>query len=298
MPLPTSSTSLRIRFHSTGAGTKFGWPLRLWFAVELFFAVSATLTVGLRPADTANSFAWTIKPEVMAAFIGSFYMALGPVLILALFAKRWEGVRVFVLPGAIFTFTQLVVTAIYWERFAVGTPPFWIWLASYLLPPPVFVGCYLWQERRARTEGTDLSVGASSRFSSGPLPRWLRRGLVLLGMIFTVEAAAGLASPAWFSSWAPWKVGPLNARALGGYYLLLGLLMLSAALENDVDRARLISPFLILLLPVVAVQVRRFPEQVDWTHPRLWIVAALLAAVAVLGVGLFRGSWPRTLGKR
>ncbi len=297
MPLPSSS-SIKLRFHSSGAGTKIGWPLRLWFAVELFFAISATLTVGLRPADTANSFAWTIKPEVMAALIGSFYMALAPVVILALFARRWEGVRVFVLPGAVFTLAQLVVTFLYWERFAVGTAPFWIWFASYLLPPPVFLGCYLWQERRARSEGTDLSVGASSRFSSGPLARGLRRGLLLFGTLFTLEAIAGLVSPAWFSNWAPWKVGPLNARALGGYFLLLGLLMLSAALENDVDRARLISPFLILLLPVVAVQVRRFPEQVDWTHPRLWIATAMLAAVAVLGIGLFRGSWSRTLGRR
>lgn len=278
-------------------GTPIGWPLRVWFGAELFFAITATLSVAVRPADTANSFAWTIKPEVMAALIGSFYVAVAPVVILALFARRWEGVRVFALPGAAFTFAQLVVTLLHWDRFAVSTPAFWIWLASYLLPPPVFLGCYLWQEKRARAVGTDIGAGAASAFRSQPLAPWLRGALAVFGAIFALEALAGLVSPAYFASWAPWKIGPLNGRALGGYFLLLGLLLLSAARENDRDRVRLISPFLVLLLPIAAFQVHRFPEQVDWSHPRLWIATALLAAVAGLGGALFGGSWRRTLGR-
>ncbi len=291
---PAGATSGRPS--SSPPGTPIAWPLRTWFGVEVFFAATATASVALRPADTANSFAWTIRPEVMAALIGSFYAALAPVVILALFARRWEGVRVFVLPGAAFTFTQLVVTFVYWERFAIGTAPFWIWFASYLLPPPVFLGCYLWQQRRARRAGSDLTARPGA-FASSPLVPWVRRGLVALGGLYTLEALAGLAAPQFFSAWAPWKITPLNARALSGYFLLLGLLLLSAARENDRDRARLIAPFLILLLPIAALQVLRYSEQVDWSHPRVWIAAVLLSAVAALGAALFRGSWRRTLGR-
>lgn len=272
-------------------GTPIGWPLRAWFGAELFFAVTASLSVGLRPADTAQSFAWAIKPEVMAALIGAFYIALGPVVILALLAKRWEGVRVFVLPGMVFTLTQLIVTFLHWDRFAVGTVPFDIWFLSYLLPPPVFLGCYLWQQRRAAERGT------AGLASSNPLPRWVRAGLLVFGAIFALEALAGLVYPAYFSASAPWKITPLNARALSGYFLFLGLLMLSAARENDRDRARIVSPFLVLLLPVVILQVQRFGEQVDASHPRVYAALGALALVAVLGAALFRGSWKAALGR-
>ena len=274
-----------------GSGTAIGWPLRAWFGAEVFFAATASLSVGLRPADTAQSFAWPIKPEVMAALIGSFYIALAPVMILALVARRWEGVRVFVLPGMAFTLAQLIVTFLHWDRFAVGTTPFNIWFLSYLLPPPVFLGCYLWQQRQARTAGTAGFGG------SNPLPRWVRIGLLAGGGLFTLEAITGLLYPAYFSNSAPWKITPLNARALAGYFLLLGLLMLSAARENDRDRVRFVSPFFVLLLPVVVFQVMRFREQVDVGHPRVALTLALLALVAALGAMLFRGSWRRALGR-
>jgi hypothetical protein len=270
--------------------TRIAWPLRAWFAAELFFAITATLSVGLRPADTASSFAWTIKPEVMAALIGSFYMALAPVVILALVAKTWESVRVFVLPGAVFTFVQLVVTFLHWDRFAVGTAPFWIWFASYLLPPPIFLACYVWQERRSRAASPENGPGfATTAAGVGQaLGKVTRVGLLGLGALFSVEALIGLFRPAYFAASAPWKITPLNARALSGYLLLLGLFLLSAARENHRGRVRLVAPFLILLLPVVAFQVNRFSEQVDWRHPRIHVTAVLLALVAGLGLDLIR----------
>ncbi len=132
---------------------------------------------------------------------------------------------------------------------------------------------------------------------SSPLARWVRVGLVVLGAIFTLEALIGLVYPAYFSASAPWKITPLNARALSGYFLFLGLLMLSAAGENDRDRARIVSPFFVLLLPLVVLQVSRFGEQVDTSHPRVAVGLAVLAVVAVLGGALFRGSWRATLGR-
>jgi hypothetical protein len=267
-------------------GTRIAWPLRFWFVVELFFALSASSTVALHPAETATRFAWNIQPPVMAALFGAFYVALAPVVVLVLFARRWEQVRVFVVPGALFTFAQLVVTFLHWGRFAHGTLAFQIWFASYLLPPPVFLGCYLWQQRRAGPVSPET-----------PLPQWQRATLHVLGSVFTLAALVGLFHPAGFSKSAPWKITPLNARALGGYLLLVGTMMLSMARENDRDRARLISPFLILLLPVAAFQVNRFSEQVDWSHPAIEVFGALFAAAAAIGVVLFSGSWRRTLGR-
>ena len=78
--------------------------------------------------------------------------------------------------------------------------------------------------------------------------------------------------------------------------LLLGLMLISIARENDRDRVRLIAPFLILALPILAFQINRFPAQVDWSHPTLYVAGALLAAVTAVGVTLMRGSWRKALG--
>ncbi len=261
------------------------WPLRVLFLIELLFAISASISVALHPDLTAENFAWTIKPAVMAALFGAFYVALLPVAILLLFARSWQMVRVFVLPGMFFTFAQLVVTVLHWDRFAVDSAPFIIWLASYLIPPPVFLACYLWQQRQA---GPMVAVS--------PLARWQRIVLLSLGILLAIEAFLGLVYPSWFSMSAPWKVSPLNGRALGGFFLLLGLLLLSMARENDRDRVRIVTPFLILLLPVVVLQVLRFPAEVDWTHPRIYLTGMVLATVMLLGLSLSKGNWRRSLG--
>ena len=59
--------------------------------------------------------------------------------------------------------------------------------------------------------------------------------------------------------------------------------------ENHRDRVRIVAPFPVLLLPLVVLQLSRFAQQVDWSHPRLLISAALLTAVATLGLSLLRG---------
>ena len=267
--------------------TSIGWPLRFWFFVELFFAVSATLTVAVRPAETATSFAWTIQPAVMAAVFGAFYVALAPVVILALAAKRWESVRVFVLPGMLFTLHpagrdlpalgSLRARHLGFQHLVRELPAAAAGLPR-LLPLAAATG-------RPDHAGDALAASDPASRSSPSVA------------LFTLEALIGLVYPAWFSSWAPWKITPLNARALGGYFLLLGTMMLSMARENDRDRVRILSPFLILLLPVAAFQLRRFSDQVDWSHPRVAIGLTLLVAVAALGAQLFRGSWRRALGR-
>lgn len=265
------------------AGSPIGRPLRLWFGVELFFAIAASISIGLNPSLTASNFAWTIRPEVMAAAMGSFYLALAPVGVLVLLARRWEAVRVFVLAGMVFTFVQLVVTVLHWDRFAVGTAPFALWFASYLLPPPVFLGCWLWQRRRAVPR------------DGPPLPAWVRRLLRGAGLLFLLEAVIALAWPASFGAWGPWPITPLNARALGGFFVLAGLMAWLIARENDRDDVRLMSPFLLAMLPVFVLQVMRYASQVDWSHPRLWAWLGGMGAVMVAGGVLARGDWRRSL---
>lgn len=266
------------------AGTSMAWPLRAWLWAEVFFALATALTLGLDPAQQ-RPFAWRVRPDVMAALLGAFYIALVPVVLLAAVARRWENVRVIVLPAACFTAVQLGVTVLHWDRFLHSTLAFQLWFVSYLLPPPIFVACWWWHQRRA---------GRAAE-SDEPLPRPDRLALLLVGALLSIESLVALLWPAWLSASAPWPLTPLNARALAGYLLLTGLLMLSMAHENHRHRARIASPFLVGLLPAVVLQLSRFTDQVDWSHPRIASGAVVLGAVALLGLRLIGGDWRRSL---
>ena len=262
-------------------GTPIGWPLRAWFAAEVFFAVAALLSIGLDPANTEEGWAWPIEPVVMAAVFAAFYVAVAPIMLLALFAKRWEMVRVIVPTAILFTSAELLATFLHWEKFSTGSAPFYLWFASYILPPPIFLAAYLWQQRRAAPRSP----------SDQPLPGILRMLLFVLGGLISVEAVVAFAYPAWFSDDFPWSLTPLTARVLSGFLLAVGALMVSMAVENDRDRVRLASPMLILVLPTVAIQVARYSEQVDLSHFRIYTGVVLLGLVACCGVALARGSW-------
>jgi hypothetical protein len=263
------------------AGTSIGWPLRAWFAAEVFFVVISLLSIGLNPGNTEEGWAWPIEPVVMAAVFGAFYLAVAPIMILALFARRWEMVRVIVPTGILFTSAELLATFLHWDKFSIGTLPFSLWFASYLLPPPIFLATYLWQQRRAAPRSPN----------DQPLPALLRTLLFVVGGLLSVEAAVAFAFPAWFSDDFPWSLTPLTTRALCGFLLALGALMVTMAVENDRDRVRLASPMLILVLPAVALQVARYSEQVDLSHFRIYLGIVLLGLVAGCGVALARGSW-------
>lgn len=267
-------------------GTPIHWTLRAWFGAEVLFAILASTSFGLFPSSTSETTAWNVKPEVMSAVLGAFYLSAGSLSVMPIVARRWEMVRVIVIPLIVFTFIETVVTVLHWDRFNTGTVAFAVWLISYILPPPILLACYLWHEKR--------TTPASSS-GDEPLPPLLRQVLLVAGALLSIEALWTLIHPDWITSSAPWTFTPLSARVFAGFLLGLGTMLLSIARENDHDRVRLASPFLILSLPAAMFQVWRFSDQVNWAHPRLWIFAVILASGGVIGLYLARGDWQRSL---
>lgn len=266
-------------------GLRVARPFRAWLAVEVLFGLSALSTLVRFPDETATRFAWPILPTVMAAVLGGLYVSLAPLLVLAFAAKRWANIRVIVLPAAVFTTAELLATLVHWDKFSVGTLPFNVWLASYVLPPPIYLIGYVWHQRRATPER-----------AAEPLPQRLRTLLLAIGAFLTADSVFAFVYPGWFTKSFPWHLTPLTARVLAGWLLLVGTLLLSIARENDRNRVRLVSPFLILLLPLFAIQALRYRDQVDASSPRLWIALVLFAVLGAIGAYLARGSWRESLG--
>ena len=266
------------------SGLAIAWPLRALLFVEILFGLAAMATIALTPADTARHFAWPIKPAVTAALLGAFYLSSAWVFVLAAIARRWQMIRVMMIPAFLFTFTELVATFLHWDRFSVGSMPFNVWFASYLLPPPILAACYLWHQRRATADSTDA-----------PLARTVRIALIVLGVLLAGEGVVAFIWPTVLISTAPWALSPLTARAICGWLIALGTMMLSVAYENDRNRGRIVAPFLILLLPAAAMQLSRFSGEVNWQHPRIAINAVVLSIICAIGVYLARGDWRRSL---
>lgn len=270
----------------TRPGTLVAWPLRAWLGVEVLFGVGAVLAIGLSPADTQTNFAWPIQPVVMAAVLGGFYISSALLFLLPLLAKRWEMIRVMILPAAIFCTVQLVATFLHWDKFSMGTVPFYVWFASYLLPPPIFVGLYLWHQRRAV---------APSAAADRPLPSLLRWLFVICGGLLTVGAALAFIVPGLLIAIFPWQLTSLTARSLCGWLIAVGTLMLSIALENDRTRIRLGTPMLIVLLPALLLQMARYADEVNWINPALWLSLVFFAFTGLCGLYLAYGSWREAL---
>lgn len=270
----------------TSQGTAIAWPLRAWLAVEVLFGVGAVLAIGLSPADTKTNFAWPIQPVVMAAVLGGFYITSAPLFLLPFFAKRWEMIRAMILPTALFSTVQLAATFLHWDKFSVGTVPFYVWFASYLLPPPIFVAAYIWHQRKASSSLVD---------SDNALPIWLKRLLTIVGGLLALGAALVFLFPSLLIPNFPWQLTPLTARSLSGWLIALGTIMLSISRENNQTRAILATPMLILILPALLLQMLRYADQVDWSNLVLGAGLILFAIVGFCGLYLANGNWREAL---
>jgi hypothetical protein len=258
------------------SGTPIALPLRVWFAVEVFFGVSAVLSIGLDPANTRTNFAWSVQPVVMAAVLGAYYISSALLFLLPLFARRWEMIRVMILP-----------TALHWSRFSIGTVQFTGWFLSYLLPPPIFVGYYFWQERRARR--------LASAMPAEPLAPDVRNALLHWGGVLAILTIFFFIVPQALIAIAPWPMTPLTARAFDSWLLAVAALMLSMAYENHRTRVLVGTPMLILVLPVVTIQIARFADQVQFANVALFVFYGITLIAFALGVYLARGDWRRAL---
>jgi hypothetical protein len=258
--------------------TPISLPLRLWFGVEVLFGVAAIGAVFLRPEETATNFAWKIKPTVMAATFGAFYLSVGLLFVLGVVARRWQQVRVVSIPAAVFTAFMLLTTFLHWDKFTIGIPPFYVWFASYLLPPPIFVVLYLWHQKRSAPVGS----GRTQVLAKPIRGFWFINGLVLvsLALLFYVF-------PALLIAIAPWTFTPLTARTLCGWLIGVGLLEMWMAWEGDWQRVKIGTTMLVILPFALIFQLLRFQTEVGWSNVALWLLLLDFSMASILCIGLW-----------
>ncbi len=171
-------------------------PAMRWMLVVaslLVFLAGAPL---LLVADqTAKYFAWTISPQITAAFLGASYWSSGIFELLSSRERTWGRARLAVPAVLVFTVLTLIVTLVHINRFhfdfpftdadARTTDPItlfgtWMWLAIYA-GVPLAMGIIL--IRQARTPGDDPPAVA-------PLGWWVRAIIITQASLLIVVGTA------------------------------------------------------------------------------------------------------------
>src|SRR5260221_3383374 len=134
-------------------------------------------------------------------------------------AKGWQFVRTSMPAALTATGLLTITTFLHLDKFHFGSPLFitrfvtWVWIAVYIFVPPILAIAWIIQARLP---------GANVR-GQNPLPAWMKGGFALLAL-FALLCGIGLfLAPATMTTFWPWTVPPLAARAVSSWLSAFGV---------------------------------------------------------------------------
>jgi len=244
----------------------------LWFFAALAF--SAGVLLYLLSGNTDDTFSWTIKPPLTAAFLGAAYWAAFVLFAWSARQSLWVRARPFVLPVALIAVLLLVATLIHLDKFHKDSLFGWFWIAAYIAVPPL-LGLALWRQRQA-PPGPEPP--------RRPLAPALRAVLVLEALVLAGVGISLFAVPDTADSLWPWVLTPLTARAIGAFLVGFGAAALQAAWENDIGRLTGSAYAYAVLGLLELVALLRYPDELDGSGARGVVYVAFAALVLLTGV--------------
>ena len=164
------------------------------------------------PEDSGERFAWLIRPNMSAVFIGAGYLGGGLLLLQAALGKPWSRVQHGYPLITVFTTSMMIATILHWDRFDIRHFPFQLWLGLYIVSP--FLIAYVWLKNRNEDPGTpepgDRVVPAAARMS-----------LQVVGVALGTFSVLGWFFPQTLADLWPWTLSPLTARVFAGWFALM-----------------------------------------------------------------------------
>ncbi|TMK49352.1 MAG: hypothetical protein E6G55_00485, partial [Actinobacteria bacterium] len=182
---------------------------------------------------TDRYFSWTIQPGLTAAFLGAGYTASFFFEFLSARRRAWADARHSVPTVLVFTVLTEIATLLHMDKFHFGETfvwagaAAWVWIGIYTLVPLTMIGLLPGQ---LRARGADPPKRV-------PLPSWSRW---ILGVQAVVLLPLGLAlflAPS-RSTWWPWTLTPLTSQAVGAWLIGIGVGLVHAIIEADLERIR------------------------------------------------------------
>jgi hypothetical protein len=182
----------------------------------------AFLILYLNPDSTGERFAWAIKPHMTAMYMGAGYLGGSWLFINAIFGTRWHRIQGGFLPITAFTWFMMLATFLHWDRFAIGSLGFTLWLVLYIVTPFLVPALWFHNRKQASSLPEELDVMIAS------IVGWILKLIGLGGLIFAVT---GFIYPPFAIQTWPWTLTPLTARVMCGWIALLSVGAFTMSME-------------------------------------------------------------------
>jgi hypothetical protein len=243
------------------------------------------------PGDTADLWAWTIKPDLTPIFMGAGYGAGAYFFTRVYLAKRWHEVSVGVISAAVFALLMLITTVLHFEKFnqgkahdglpdppALATIAYYGWTIVYILSP--WIVAWLWWRNQRRDprepEPGEPLVPANVRL----VARVIAIG-ALLGAAFML-----LSPDTAIEHWG-WNLTPLTARVIGCFTAQVGTGFLLLSFDARWSSWRvLVQTFLSAVALLLVGAARAWDAFND--NFMMWAYLAGLAGGALALLALYR----------
>jgi hypothetical protein len=239
-------------------------------------AAGLTLTGGflafVLAGETEDWFAWTIAPDLSAAFIGAGFLGTTVAALLASRERYWDRSRTVLPPAALLMLLSLAATFMHHDRFDFESVFGWAWLAAYIAFPTVVL-VIASEQRRA--------VGGPSPRQA--FPAWMTWALAALA---TTLVAAGLAlflQPEDTAELWPWALTPLTGRIVAAWVAGIGVGAALAAWEGCWRRFYPVAAWMAAVAAFQLLALAIYGGDVDWGEPYGWVYLGVVLDVLTLG---------------
>ncbi len=272
-------------------------PATRWAALVVFIILlPAVVVLWLLPSRTPDLWAWGIKSQMMAMFLGSGYGAGAYFFWRTFRAERWHPSSPGVLGASVFAGLMLIATVIHWDLLNHGDAPtlaaiaFYGWTIVYIVSP--FAVFFLWR----RNQPTDPRVREAD---DAEVPR----GAQLAARVFAVGALAGgllffvvprVAIDIW-----PWPLTPLTARVLASFTVQVGVGALVLSRDIRWSAWKLLAQTFFVACGLLLVAAARASGEFDERNPMSWLyLGGLVATGTSLAILYRRMEAPRAVRPR
>lgn len=258
-------------------------PSTHWASLVVFAILVPALVIlwGL-PDRTADAWAWPIKPDASAIFLGAGYGAGAYFFLRTFLGRQWHPSAAGVFGAAFFAGLILIATLIHWDKFNHGDAPlvgalvFYGWVGVYIVSPFVVMGLW-WLNRR-----TDSGLPAPGE---AIVPARARLAARVVGVGALAGAAVFLLSPQTMIDVWGWKLTPLTARVIGCLTAQVAVGALWLSTDRRWSAWRLIVQTYFVATALLLVGAARAWDDFDTGRPMTWLyLGGLLAGDIALAV--------------
>lgn len=256
-------------------------PAMKWVSLVVVLVLLPALVIlwGM-PAETADLWAWTIKPELTPIFMGAGYGAGAYFFTRVFLGRHWHAGAVGVLGAAVFATLMLITTLIHYDKFNHGDAPtlaaiaFYGWVGVYIASP--FVVGALWLLNQRTDPGTPVPGEVI-------VPLWIRLAArIVAGGALAIAAVVLIEPSVAIDNWG-WDLTPLTARVLACFTAQVGVGFMMLSRDERWSSWRLLVQTFLIAVTLLLVGAARAWDAFDEDN---WLTYAYVAGLSMGAVSL------------